>query len=118
MSRALRLILATAPLLLAGCDLLGIETPEQIAAKKQAEGQAIGAGCRHAGRSLETCYEMNKRADKAAMFAGWKEMSEYMAENKIEVSPPPAAAAEDTPDSADAAASGADGEKVAARDPK
>ena len=26
--------------------------------------------------------------DKAAVFTGWKEMSEYMAENKIEAVPP------------------------------
>ena len=30
-----------------------------------------------------------KRADKAAVFAGWKEMNDYMRENKIEAMPPP-----------------------------
>lgn len=92
MSRPLSLkatLVAIAPLLLGGCDLLGIEKPEQVAARKEAEGKAIGAGCRHSARSVEACYELNKRADKAAVFAGWKEMNEYMAENKIEAVPPP-----------------------------
>jgi hypothetical protein len=96
MSRSLRLQAAIAvivPLLLGGCDLLGIEAPEQMAARKEADGKAIGAGCRHSARSVETCYELNKRADKAAVFAGWKEMNEYMSENKIEAVPPPAPAA-------------------------
>lgn len=74
---------------LAGCDMLGIESASQAAARREAEGKAVGAGCRHAARSVEQCYALNKRADKAAVFAGWKEMSEYMAENKIEAMPPP-----------------------------
>jgi hypothetical protein len=60
-----------------------------LAARREAESKAIGAGCRHAARSVEQCYNLNKRADKAAVFAGWKEMNEYMAENKIEAVPPP-----------------------------
>jgi len=27
---------------------------------------------------------LNKRADKAAVFAGWREMNDYMRENKLE----------------------------------
>ncbi len=101
--RSLRLLVLAAPLWLAGCDLLGIESPEQLAAKREAEGKAIGAGCRHSARSVEACYELNKRADKAAVFAGWKEMNEYMAENKIEaVPPPPPPAAEVVDEEADA----------------
>ena len=42
------------------------------AARQEAEGKAIGAGCRHAARSVEQCYLTNKRADKAAAFAGWE----------------------------------------------
>jgi hypothetical protein len=90
--RPLRLLLITGPLLLAGCDLLGIEGASAVAARREAEGKAIGAACRHAGRAIEDCYGMNKRADKAAMFAGWREMNDYMRENKIEVvapAPPP-----------------------------
>jgi hypothetical protein len=45
---------------------------------------------------VEACYEMNKRADKAAIFAGWREMNDYMRENNIEAmpAPPPVAVAE------------------------
>ena len=70
--------------LLAGCEMLGIESPEKVAAAKEAEGKAIGGACRHAGRAIEDCYVLNKRADKAAVFAGWREMNDYMRENKIE----------------------------------
>ena len=77
-----------APLWLAGCDQLGIEPASTTAARREAEGKAIGAGCRHSARSVEQCYAQNKRFDKAAIFMGWKEMSEYMAENKIEAASP------------------------------
>ena len=72
-----------AALLLGGCDQLGIESATTVAARKEAESKAIGAGCRHADRSVEDCYANNKRADKAAVFAGWKEMNDYMRENNI-----------------------------------
>jgi hypothetical protein len=120
------LVLATlSPLLLAGCDLLGIETPEQQAARREADGKAIGGGCRHAGRSVEECYQLNRRAERAAVFAGWKEMHEYMAENKIEAQPPVAAAsapaaaddkATETSEAAQPAAS-AGATRVASRQP-
>jgi len=74
--------------LLAGCDALGIESPEKVAAAREADGKAIGAACRHAARALEDCYAVYKRADRAAIFAGWREMNDYMRENKMEpVSP-------------------------------
>lgn len=76
------------PLLLTACDQLGIESTTAMAARREAEGKAVGAGCRHAGRSVEVCYGNNKRADKAAVFAGWREMNDYMRENKIEPVPP------------------------------
>ncbi len=82
-------VLLGAAWLLAGCDMLGIESATATAARKEAESKAIGAGCRHAARSVEQCYVTNKRADKAAVFAGWKEMNDYMRENKIEAVPPP-----------------------------
>jgi hypothetical protein len=73
---------------LSACDLLGIETPEQRAAIREAEGKALGGACRHAGRAIEDCYTLNRRADKAAMYAGWREMNDYMKENNIpEVAP-------------------------------
>ena len=69
---------------LAGCDQLGIESASSIAAQREAEGKAIGGACRHAGRAIEDCYALNKKADKASVFAGWRDMNDYMRENKIE----------------------------------
>ena len=71
-------------LLLTGCDQLGIETPAVANARKDADSKAIGGACRHAARAIEDCYTLNKKADKAAMYAGWREMNEYMRENKLE----------------------------------
>lgn len=85
--RLLHFALLCAALLLGGCDQLGIESAGAVAARKDAEGKAIGAGCRHAARSVEDCYANNKRADKASVFAGWKEMNDYMRENSIEAVP-------------------------------
>jgi hypothetical protein len=82
------LLLLSVAGLVSGCDMLGIESAAAISARKEAEGKAVGAACRHAGRALEDCYSLNKKADKSAVFAGWREMSDYMRENKIdEVSP-------------------------------
>lgn len=78
---------AAAALLLGGCDMLGIETPAVTAAKKEAEGKAIGSACRHAVRSIEDCYRNNPKALKASVFDGWKEMDAYMRENSIEGMP-------------------------------
>ena len=85
---ALSALIAAATLALAGCDQLGIESPEKVAAARAAEGSAIGGACRHAGRAIEDCYTLNKKADKAAIFAGWRDMNDYMRENKIEAVPP------------------------------
>lgn len=95
MRRTLLALTAALPVLLAGCDLLGIEGAGAVAAKRENEGKAIGGACRHAARSIEQCYAANKKADKAAVFAGWREMNDYMRENKIEAMPAadPAAAA-------------------------
>ena len=68
--------------------MLGIESPEKIAAARDAEGRAVGGACRHAGRAIEDCYTINRRADKAAVFAGWRDMNDYMRENKMEAVTP------------------------------
>jgi hypothetical protein len=78
--------------LLGGCDMLGIESSEKIAAAREADGKAIGGACRHAGRAIEDCYAIYKKADRAAVFAGWRDMNDYMRENKIEPVPPQLAA--------------------------
>jgi hypothetical protein len=64
--------------------MLGIDSPDKVAAAREADGRAVGAACRHAGRAIEDCYVLNKRVDKAAIFAGWRDMNDYMRENKIE----------------------------------
>lgn len=99
-----RVALATTLLLsatLGACDMLGIDTPAKQEQRREAEGRAIGAACRHTQRSLEDCYAANPKASKAAIFAGWREMDEYMRENNIPSAPapappPPAAAHADT----------------------
>lgn len=106
--RARIALLALGSVLLAGCDLLGIEGASAVATRREAEGKAIGGACRHAARSIEQCYETNKKADKAAVYAGWREMNDYMRENKLEPQPasPPAAPSESDADEAGAQAAG------------
>ncbi|MDD4880365.1 MAG: hypothetical protein PHR30_13125 [Gallionellaceae bacterium] len=78
---------------LAGCDQLKDRMGLPDPAKVEAEGKAVGSGCRHAGRGLEDCYKLNPYAEKSAIFAGWKEMNEYMMKNNMQSVPPQAPAA-------------------------
>ena len=73
-------------LLTAGCDMLGLG-PDPRIAQREADGRAIGGACRHALRGIEDCYRLNERAPKTAVFEGWKEMDQYMRDNKIEGAP-------------------------------
>ena len=68
----------------AGCNLFGGESADAVAARREADGKAVGGACRHAGRAIEDCYTLNRRADKAAVYAGWREMNDYMRQNKLE----------------------------------
>lgn len=81
-------LLALFSLLLTGCDVIkermGIKDP----AKVEADARAIGASCRLSGRSLEDCYNLHDYFPRAPIYAGWKEMNEYMAERKMEAQPP------------------------------
>lgn len=81
------LLLILALPLAGGCDQLSeaLEIPNPK--KAEAEGRAIGSACRHAGRSLEDCYTLNPGSQKAAVFAGWREMNDYMMEHKLDVVP-------------------------------
>lgn len=72
------------PIFLSGCEQLGIDTPATIQARAEEEGKAIGTACRHSVRAMEDCYAMNAKTPKAAIAAGWREMDEYMRENKLE----------------------------------
>ena len=74
--------------LTSGCDALGIETPEKAAAARDLDGKAVGGACRHAGRAIEDCYLIYKKADRAAVFAGWRDMNDYMRENNIDTVTP------------------------------
>jgi hypothetical protein len=84
--------LLVAALLVTGCDMLGIESAQAVAERRDADGRAVGGACRHAGRALEDCYALNRKADRAAVFAGWREMNDYMRENKIDTVAPQAGA--------------------------
>jgi hypothetical protein len=75
-----RLLIVLAALSCAACDQLGLTNKSS-----EAEGNAIGAACRQAGRALEDCYQLNPQAPKASIFAGWKEMNDYMTDQKLEV---------------------------------
>ena len=72
-SRTALLVLAT--LWISGCDMLGIESAQVIAERREADGKAVGGACRHAGRALEDCYALNRKADKAAVFAGQRDQA-------------------------------------------
>ncbi|WP_229722657.1 hypothetical protein [Xylophilus rhododendri] len=84
-------------LLLAGCEIPGME-PDPRIAQREADAKATGGACRYSLRGIEDCYSLNPKASKSAVFAGWKEMDAYMRENKITgqasaIAPVPAAPA-------------------------
>ena len=102
---------------LAGCDQLGLEAASVTAARVEADGKAVGAACRHGGRAIEDCFTLNKRVDKAAIYAGWREMDDYMRENKLEAVAPtlgaPVKKAEADDATPEAATARSDGDKGA-----
>lgn len=73
-------------LLIAGCDMLGLG-PDPRIAQRESDGRAIGGACRYALRGIEDCYVLNERSPKTAIFEGWKDMDQYMRDNKIEGAP-------------------------------
>lgn len=87
LAAGLRAVIAAAALLsLAGCEIPGLG-PDPRVVQRESEAKAIGGACRHALRGLEDCFTLNPKASKALVFAGWKEMDQYMRENKIEGAP-------------------------------
>ncbi|MGD1826473.1 Lipoprotein [Chromobacterium violaceum] len=78
-----RLLLLACALLLGGCNYVN-----SVTGLSKDSDKAIGAACRQTGRSLEECYQRNPNADKAFIYAGWREMNEYMAKNKLETMEP------------------------------
>lgn len=103
-----RLSLLLVVLALAGCEQLGYESANTVATRREAESKAIGGACRHAGRAIEDCFTLNRKADKAAIFAGWREMNDYMRENSIQAVSPQLSAASPGASAAASAASAAD----------
>ena len=79
-----RLFILALALLLTGCDLVDALLADPKAIQREADAKAIGGACRHGLRSIEDCYALNDKASKAAIFAGWKDMDQYMRDNKIE----------------------------------
>ncbi len=79
-------LLALASMPLAGCEIPSLPQDPRVA-QREAEAKAIGGACRHALRGLEDCFTLNPKAAKAQVFAGWKEMDQYMRENKLEGTP-------------------------------
>ncbi|XAH25697.1 hypothetical protein AAFF27_11075 [Xylophilus sp. GW821-FHT01B05] len=78
----IRLLCLALLALLAGCDVPGLG-PDPRIAQREADARAIGGACRYALRGIEDCYNLNPKATKAAVFAGWKDMDQYMRDNKI-----------------------------------
>jgi hypothetical protein len=79
-----RLLLLAMTLSLAGCDNIVALMADPKVAQRIADSKAIGSACRYGMRSIEDCYALNEKASKAAVFDGWKEMDQYMRDNKID----------------------------------
>lgn len=79
-----RLLLLAMLLSLGGCDLVTALLADPKAAQRVADSKAIGSACRYGMRSIEDCYTLNEKASKSAIFDGWKEMDQYMRDNKID----------------------------------
>jgi hypothetical protein len=86
-------------LALSGCDQItqkmGLEDPSKKEARLEPDGKAVGSACRQSGRAIEDCYAIYTWLPKSSIFSGWREMDEYMRENKLETIvpqlPPPEA---------------------------
>ena len=79
----LRLLITASALLLGGCEIPGLG-PDAKVLQRESDAKSIGGACRHGLRSIEDCYNLNPTATKTSVFNGWKEMDQYMRENKIE----------------------------------
>ena len=87
-----RIFLILAILGLSACDQvgqkLGLEDTAKKEAKAEQEAKAVGSACRQSGRAIEDCYAIYGWLPKAGIYAGWREMDEYMRENKLETVAP------------------------------
>lgn len=84
----MRFFLILAILGLGACEQvnqkLGLEDPAKKEAKAEQEAKAVGSACRQSGRAIEDCYSIYSWLPKAGIYTGWREMDEYMRENKLE----------------------------------
>ncbi|MEY3123492.1 MAG: hypothetical protein RLZZ573_12 [Pseudomonadota bacterium] len=80
----LRPLILAFSLLLAGCDNIAALMADPKVAQREADAKAVGGACRFGMRSIEDCYSLNAKASKSAVFTGWKDMDQYMRENKVE----------------------------------
>ena len=87
-----RIFLILAVLGLTACDQishkLGLEDPAKKEARAEEEAKAVGGACRQSGRAIEDCYAIYSWLPKAGVYAGWRDMDEYMRENKLETIEP------------------------------
>jgi hypothetical protein len=67
---------------------LGLEDLAKKEAKAEQEAKAVGSACRQSGRAIEDCYSIYSWLPKAGIYTGWREMDEYMRENKLETIEP------------------------------
>jgi len=80
-----RLLITALALFLTACDIPGFSSaPDPRIAQRESDARAVGGACRHAMRGIEDCYTLNPKLSKTAIFTGWKEMDQYMRDNKIE----------------------------------
>jgi hypothetical protein len=86
------ILAAVAIVALSACDQigqkLGLEDPAKKEARMEPEAKAVGSACRQSGRAIEDCYSIYGWLPKAGIYAGWREMDEYMRENKLETVAP------------------------------
>lgn len=114
------LYLMVSLLVLTACERLGVPDPAKEAALKEADAKATGSACRHAGRAIEDCYSLNPEAARAPVYAGWKEMNDYMRENTmtevkpIVVAPASASASASESEESDASSSASASAKASA----
>ncbi len=84
-SRVVCLLALTYCVLLTGCDKGDSnKDADRELSIKEGDARATGSACRQAGRALEDCYKLNPDSDRASVFAGWRDMNDYMRENKME----------------------------------
>jgi predicted small lipoprotein YifL len=92
---------------LGGCGLKDYFPDAATQAKKAGdEAAAIGGACRQAGRSLEDCFTRQNKVEKAGALKGWRDMDEYMRQNKLD--PQAAQPGDAKPNGKDASKEGSD----------